>query len=117
MSDTGTNINDGLYSDLIIPYIFDVISLLIIIIAAIFVLIASIKLYKHCKLPGINYIFYSTTGSLISFFSYTVYTLLFSFGENAVFEQITNILFSILFSLGAYGFWLLAKYLIHNEPH
>ena len=115
MFDIETNAKGDLYTDLIIPYMFDVISLLIIIIAAIFILIASIRLYKHCHLPGVNYIFYSTTGSLISFLSYTVYSLLFSFGENEIFEQITNILFSILFSLGAYGFWLLAKHLIHKE--
>ena len=114
MTETESDVTTQLYTDLLYAYLFDVISLLIVMVAAIFILIASIKLYKNYKVPGVNFIFYCTTGTLISITIYTAYAW-FSNDENQLFEQITSIYFSALFLLGAYGFWQLTKYLIHEK--
>lgn len=115
MAETESEVTTRMYTDLLYAYLFDVISLLIIVVAAIFILVASIRLYKNCKVPGVNFIFYSTTGTLISITIYTAYALMFSNDENHLFEQITGIYFSALFLLGAYGFWHLTKYLIQKQ--
>ena len=102
-------------SELITAYLPDLISLLLILIAAIFILIGSIKLFKKYKAPGVNYIFYSVSGTLISLALYTAYALIFNEEKNQLFEQITSILFSVLFLLGAYGFLQLCKHLINTR--
>lgn len=96
-------------------YFPDLISLLLVLIAAIFILKGSISLFKNYKAPGVNYMFYASTGSLLSLITYISYLLIFNEEENLLIEQITSILFSALFLLGAYGFMQLCKYLKNGK--
>ena len=96
-------------------YLPDLISLLLVFIAAIFILKGSINLFKKYKAPGVNFMFYAAIGSLLSFILHITYSLIFNEEENVLFEKITSILFSVLFTLGAYGFLQLCKHLINEK--
>ena len=96
-------------------YLPDIISSLLGLIAAIFILRGCINLFKKYKAPGVNFMFYAAVGSLISFILYIIYSLIFNEEENLLFEQITSLLFSVLFTLGAYGFLQLCKHLINEK--
>ena len=93
----------------------DLISLFLFLIAAVFILRGSINLFKKYKAPGVNFMFYSATGTLLSIIIYVIYIAIFNHEDNQLFEQITSILFSALFVLGSYGFLQLCKHLIHEK--
>lgn len=114
MNESESDITTDIFSELLYAYLPDFISLLIVLVAVIFILISSIKLYKHYKAPGVKFIFYSATGTLISIVIYMTYSLIFHNDESQLFEQLTSILCSALFALGAYGFYQLAKHLINE---
>ena len=93
----------------------DLITFFLFLIAAVFILRGSISLFKKYKAPGVNFMFYSATGTLLSFIMYSTYVIIFNEEENQLFEQITGVLFSSLFLLGAYGFLQLCKHLINEK--
>jgi predicted ATP-grasp superfamily ATP-dependent carboligase len=96
-------------------YIADFISLILVFVSFILILNGSIKLFKKYTAPGVNLIFYSVMGFLISFVIYSGYVLIFSEEENEFFEQLTSVLFSALFLLGSAGVLNLSKYLINGK--
>ena len=96
-------------------YLPDLISLLLVLIATIFILKGSINLFIKYKAPGVNFIFYAVIGTILSFILHLTYSLNFDEEENVLFEQITSIWFSVLFALGAYGFLQLCKHLINEK--
>lgn len=96
-------------------YLPDLISLLLFLVAAIFILKGTVSLFKNYKAPGINIMFYAAIGTLLSLILYMAYSLIFSEEESQLFEQITSIIFSVLFLLGAYGFLQLCKHLINEK--
>ena len=115
MNEPNNDIVTELVSMYLAEYLPDLISLLLFLIAAIFILKGTVNLFKNYKAPGINIMFYSAIGTLLSLIIYVAYSLIFNEEENQIFEQITSILFSVLFLLGAYGFLQLCKHLINEK--
>jgi hypothetical protein len=95
--------------DLGIINIYEVIELLISLIALAIIFVASIKLFKNKNIPKSNLILIAFVGSIIGVFLPLIETY-FIIEESYIFGAIVDIYLSLMFLLGAYGFWCFVGY-------
>ena len=84
-------------------------STLIILIAFIFTLLASIKLLKT-KTPGSKFIFFAFIGSIVISFLPLLVSLIDINEDNPLLEMTSSFLESVLLFVAAYGFWRFMNY-------
>ena len=95
--------------DLGIINIYEAIGFLISLVALAIIFVASIKLFRNKNIPKSNLILIAFIGSIIGAFL----PLLESFyiiEESNTFEAIVDLYLSLMFLLGAYGFWCFVSY-------
>lgn len=76
----------------------------------IFILIASIKLFKSNHIPGSKLIFIAVIGLIIVSIA-SILTSELLFGDvRLIYEMVINLTESLLLLVGAYGFWCFVNY-------
>ena len=97
--------------------IFEGIGLLIMIFAFVLLLIASIRLLRANNIPGSRLIFLAIIGTFIGAFLPIIEIFFIVDEDSYIFEGLVNIFLALMFLVGAYGFWCLAKYSISNSAN
>lgn len=84
------------------------------VLAFIFIIMSSIKLFRSHHIPGAKLIFYSIICTIIGTVISLGYMLVAEGEDSYVFEAVISLVIGIAFFIGSYGFWNLSKF-IANE--
>ena len=95
--------------------VLEALSVTITFAAVILIVVSAIKLYNIGDIPGSKAILISISGHIIGIILYLGAELIFENASHSIFEALIDITLAVFFAFGAYGFWLLTKFLYSKE--
>ena len=97
-------------------FIFEVIEVLLLLIALIIIFIASIKLFRKNDIPNSKLLLIGFLGSVVGVLLPLLETF-YIIEESTLFNSLINVYLGIMFIVGAYGFWCLVNYSLNKSAN